>query len=683
MNEEVEKSYKFFNKPFGLLHWIWQERGLTKGNKGETLDEDAVVILLDPDMIFLRPILKDFSNKNEVIFSKKTDMNRKYSVEHGSPFAQRYGFGGQWLRQDLSYVVEHDSPALNVTKKEAEIAYPAGPPYIATLRDMFKIAVKWTEYVPRVHTKNPSLMAEMYAYSIGAAHEKLPHQLIQSLMISDSHVGDEGWPLIDNVPGKDICRFAIHSNHSQNPMPNVLHYCQRYMVGDWFFAKRSFPLNFFTCETPLLALPPMDLALKFDYKMPPRPHPIPGQRKPTSSKAAKRDTFVLCILLSALNKAREHFKKNSCTTVKDSRTDKPIKLWNLGDFQKQDYHPTPKKSIQKAEETQYHTVFSTDCSKYHDWQSYLLFHSALNVGQPGTVTRIVSGCSKEEESNLKKWHDTHIKMTMSNQYRLHFTPDYSKMNEEVEKSYEFFNKPFGLLHWIWQERGLTKGNKGETLDEDAVVILLDPDMIFLRPILKDFSNKNEVIFSKKSDMKRKYSVEHGSPFAQRYGFGGQWLKQNLSYIVEHDSPALNVTKKEAEIAYPAGPPYIATLRDMHKIAVKWTEYVPRVHTKNPSLMAEMYAYSIGAAHEKLPHQLIDSLMVSDASSEHEAWPLINNFPAEEACTVTSHSDAVSSERNHSPFPNIIHYCQRNMVGDWFFGKRRLPEDIFTCDSPLR
>eukprot|EP01083_Nonionella_stella_P125576 379818_1 len=50
----------------------------------------------------------------------------------------------------------------------------------------------------------------------------------------------------------------------------------------------------------------------------------------------------------------------------------------------------------ESEEPNHHMVFSTDCSAYQQWQSYLLFYYAMKNGQPGTVTRIASGCTEEQ-----------------------------------------------------------------------------------------------------------------------------------------------------------------------------------------------------------------------------------------------------------------------------------------------
>ncbi len=35
-----------------------------------------------------------------------------------------------------------------------------------------------------------------------------------------------------------------------------------------------------------------------------------------------------------------------------------------------------------------------------------------------------------------------------------------------------------------------------------------------------------------------------------------------------------------------------------------------------------------------------------------------------------------------PLPTVVHYCQFFIAGEMAFGKRRVPHDIFTCESPL-
>jgi hypothetical protein len=99
-------------------------------------------------------------------------------------------------------------------------------------------------------------------------------------------------------------------------------------------------------------------------------------------------------------------------------------------------------------------------------------------------------------------------------------------------------------------------------------------------------------------------VEHGFPAGQLYGFGAQWkTKVNVAHVAGPNSPIEDVTLQEARDHYPLGPPYMATAKDMYKIAEKWCEFLPKVHDNYPHLLAEMFAYSLAAAHNRLPHQV--------------------------------------------------------------------------------
>jgi len=329
---DTGKDYKFFNKPFGLLHWLENSDFITSydGTK-RVIERNTFVILIDPDMILFRPITIDFSNKKEVILGVAQVVGDEYIVREGFLFAQEYGFGSQWASLDLAKIAGNNSPVLHVEKSDLrKRAY--GPPYIAYATDMYKIARKWTEFVPETHRQHPHLLAEMFAYCIAASHLELPHQTIRSLMISDStSMRTEGWPLIEGIPNEEVCEVAFDVDSSKHPLPSVLHYCQRYIIGDWFFGKRRQPEDFFTCESPLLELPPTDLIQRYDYMIPPPPHKPAGEKKPLSPQQAKNTVFALCGIISTLNKAGEYFKTNHCRGVTGTRRDKTLNHWHLRD----------------------------------------------------------------------------------------------------------------------------------------------------------------------------------------------------------------------------------------------------------------------------------------------------------------------------------------------------------------
>jgi len=318
----------------------------------------------------------------------------------------------------------------------------------------------------------------------------------------------------------------------------------------------------------------------------------------------------------------------------------------------------------------YHMVFSTDCSAYQRWQSYLLFYSAYKVGQPGTITRIASGCEGDDIDKEKEFHER-ISKHMSPNFKLHFTPHFSKVKDgegtNTGKDYKYFNKPFGLLHWLEHAE--------EKVTDDDIVILLDPDQVLTRPITNDFSNLIENLLIGDNP---KTKVEHGSPFAQKYGLFSEWTEYDLETITNSkDTPARAVNVQDALDHYPAGPPYLATVKDMHIIAKNWADFVPRVYAERPHLLSEMFAFCIAAAHAKLPHQIVISLMVSDTryvANTNEGWALVDNIEDKNICSRTV--------MKHSVLPSVLHYCQPYMAGKNFFHKLNILKDIFTCESPL-
>ena len=63
-----------------------------------------------------------------------------------------------------------------------------------------------------------------------------------------------------------------------------------------------------SCEAPLLAVPPPDVGLKYNYHI----SPGDGSRKELSERGRKYHAFMLCTLIPALNDAATHFKDHHC-----------------------------------------------------------------------------------------------------------------------------------------------------------------------------------------------------------------------------------------------------------------------------------------------------------------------------------------------------------------------------------
>ena len=155
---------------------------------------------------------------------------------------------------------------------------------------MYKIAQKWTDFVPRVYEEHPHLLAEMYSYSVASAHLELPHLRMDSYMTSDITGYGEGWPWIESLEPTELCHpdlIHLHNgdgkdlNHHHDDVnfdyaqdlyekvPYFLHMCQHYRVktlkdqhvlseterysednidkNKYMFWKRDIPHDVFNC----------------------------------------------------------------------------------------------------------------------------------------------------------------------------------------------------------------------------------------------------------------------------------------------------------------------------------------------------------------------------------------------------------------------------------------------------
>ena len=156
-------SYKYFNKPFGLLHWLQHGLGLG-GNTTTTTPttlNDAIVMLLDPDMVLLRPMTHDFTDRDDIewIVDQEHPEPATKVVRHGFPIAQQDGYlDNHWMQLNLTYIV--NGPVRNKPNpSDGPRIWNSGPPYMATVKDMYAMALKWADFVPRVHHVYPELYA--------------------------------------------------------------------------------------------------------------------------------------------------------------------------------------------------------------------------------------------------------------------------------------------------------------------------------------------------------------------------------------------------------------------------------------------------------------------------------------------------------------------------------------------
>jgi hypothetical protein len=164
-----------------------------------------------------------------------------------------------------------------------------------------------------VYEEYPALFAEMYGLVIATTQLNLPHTLVKSIVVSTTTTNNrEGWAFVDALPDDQVCNAPQNATED---LPIVLHYCQRYFLGKFFFSKYRLKRRFLRCRQPLLTPPPLDSATRFDSWVRPPPdkganHEMTIEKLP--KRQAKREAFMLSGLISAINEAARYFKLQHC-----------------------------------------------------------------------------------------------------------------------------------------------------------------------------------------------------------------------------------------------------------------------------------------------------------------------------------------------------------------------------------
>ena len=128
-------------------------------------------------------------------------------------------------------------------------------------------------------------------------------------------------------------------------------------------------------------------------------------------------------------------------------------------------------------EHQLHLFYTTDCSQHSLWQSLTLEHTWFKVGHRGALSRLVSGCIKEDAAATP--HKNHkLLMRSAIDHPRHFiffgpriNPDAVPGPSGAHVRYPPINRPATVYYWLLMSH-----------PPEEVLGLLDPDMVFLKPL---------------------------------------------------------------------------------------------------------------------------------------------------------------------------------------------------------
>eukprot|EP00912_Choanoflagellata_sp_UC4_P002147 UC4_evm3s1361 len=315
-----------------------------------------------------------------------------------------------------------------------------------------------------------------------------------------------------------------------------------------------------------------------------------------------------------------------------------------------------------------HIIFSTGCNAYQHWQ--------------GRITRIVSGCEKNQENLDHRRFVNHpggkldvivspdfLAKSTNSRLELHLTRAF-----KGSKEFPWFNKPFSIEHWA---------KEGSRDPDNGAVVILDPDEVFFAPITQRPLPPADLLFSEIPAKEGLNVASPGAPVGQMYGLGDSWVHvYDRESICGVGSPCLKVKPREARVHYSVGPPYIIHARDMIGLTDLWSRYMrPMAKLTKHDIITDMWAYIMASANLNMPHTRLEQYMVSNVQSGGEGWPLVDAWEG----TPLSCNNPIKPPHQH--YPNFIHFAQNYKAKDakgneWMWHKGHMPGNIMECDIPI-
>lgn len=536
--------YPAINKPAGVVHWLKHSK------EAENVDW---VVILDADMIIRGPIIP-----------------WELGAEKGRPVAAYYG-----------YLVGCDNILAKLHTKHPELCDKVGGLLAMHIDDLRVFAPMWLSKTEEVREDRDhwatnitgdiygkGWISEMYGYSFGAAEVGLRHKINDNLMIYPGY-----------IPRPEI-------------EPILLHYGLPFSVGNWSFSKLNHHED--------------DIVYDCNRLFPEPPYPREIQQMESDSNK-KRGLFINIECINLLNEGLllQH-KRNGCPKPQWSKYLSFLKSKTFTDLTKPKY-PTPATLVMKEDRVQkqpvkgdhaqkqpvkedlvqkqpvkedlvqkqpvldelqepypkIHTLFSTECSTYFDWQTVGLMHSFRLSGQPGNITRLLS-CTDED---LKEYKGHNLAPT-------HYVPSMSR-HPLTGDWYPAINKPAAVLHWL------------NHVNTDAeFIVILDADMIMRGSITP-----------------WEFKAARGRPVSTPY-----------DYLIGCDNVLAKLHTSHPEACDKVGGVIIMHIDDLRKFAMLWLHKTEEVRADRAHYatnitgdiyqsgwISEMYGYSFGAAELQLRH----------------------------------------------------------------------------------
>eukprot|EP00927_Polykrikos_kofoidii_P005713 TRINITY_DN12267_c0_g2_i1.p1 TRINITY_DN12267_c0_g2~~TRINITY_DN12267_c0_g2_i1.p1 ORF type:complete len:964 (-),score=103.26 TRINITY_DN12267_c0_g2_i1:108-2999(-) len=597
---------------------------------------------------------------------------------------------------------EQEDACLAATKdvQVCTLNYASGPPWILHRDDAERVFGAWPEAAVRIHTLMNDGIAEQAAFGVAQMRYGVKSELDAFWFLSaPADVAQERqWNAIAQS-NYDPCHERKPPSAEEAFAP-IFWACLTHEIPHlknmgYKMHKHHVHADLLDCDVGLLEYPPREALERY---------------KDQKDNPDFRSTWSVCMYINVLNSHAKLWKGSFCKNA-NVQPNVPVAVFEAGfheltgtiadlfpeghaalpsegnDDIEQSEMPAPSVVSQKEEQRlehvrgsghnspndkgqSVHWVFTTECSAYQFNQGNLLLASARHVDQPGEFTWIMIGCTTQEQKDFAN-------QLIHPRARVWHTSVSTPIHPSTGKPYKNFaasNRPVAINAW-WR----TVKPKEETIG------VLDPDEIFLRPVLL---KENPRIGSYRGPWEA-HATKHKQATAAYYGLGciaQRFTDDQLRHICGSHGEACVRSKRrpdECTRSYASGPPWLLHRSDMDDVFSVFLDTAIKVHELWPQIFAEQSSYGFSQTQ-------FGVTSVNDAF-----WMLssINDPPQEKLWDIVAASLYDPCKERAPPpadedLPVLWHACltyvmPRNENENQFnLHKDHIHKDLLDCDAPL-
>ncbi|GBG30384.1 Hydroxyproline O-arabinosyltransferase 3 [Hondaea fermentalgiana] len=208
--------------------------------------------------------------------------------------------------------------------------------------------------------------------------------------------------------------------------------------------------------------------------------------------------------------------------------------------------------------------------RYQLIQALTLDFSWSKHGQPGRLTRIVSGCTDDDERRAAMMQTSIQSPSDLARFDVWFTEKNDTVNGV---KYVMFNRPTALIKFF----------ATQPTPEDTIYGVLDPDFVFLHTIPASTLAK----------------VDHHEPVSAFYSLGSKWVSWGKEICESHVAGNIGDCstfgprlRPLSQTIYEGGAPYFMSKSDWQELLPVWISVMPATHKFYAGIESDMYAYMI-------------------------------------------------------------------------------------------